>query len=521
MKLKYLHYFAFITLFFVQGYAQEKNKIYFDSEWKKTTKDKAKYYRILPLETKGDKVLIKGYYISGKPQMKGLAYNDDKVYNDGLLNYVDGEDISWYFENGNLQVSCSFFHGDLHGHYTEYYENGKVREELYYLNGNKQGKASYFNKDGKLLTSFVYQNDEPYDGITNCFSVYEKGKLKEEKLFYENTNQLAYEAYYKENTIAERFYYKNGDRINQVGGYKKQKGNTITFYPSEKCGYVIGIKHLKAIRKDMPEWNEFFYDPDGKIRFKGKNKHGGPFEGTFYKKNVNFLSGETDVLSFSENYKQQRLINEKAYINDSLIANCSYVDNKPLDGKVVYYGRVDFDNRYLFIITPLKNGYVHGKQSLFEKVDDIRRNRILSYFHYQNGKKEGKSSVYDRYYEENFDVIYKNDKPYKGIIVDSNSIYTYDKGKVIKEKRGLQYKNHYYFEIYQNNIKTTIGYDFDDDNGDKIESGTFKNNKPFNGYFLDTKSKKITLDYYKNGIKKGELLIKYIENEEEIMIDDN
>ena len=70
---------------------QDKDTLYYDSNWKESTKDNYEYYRALPLKTTGSLSLIVDYYKNGKMQMQGYAYTDS-------LNIFVG-DVYWYLEN--------------------------------------------------------------------------------------------------------------------------------------------------------------------------------------------------------------------------------------------------------------------------------------------------------------------------------------------------------------------------------------------------------------------------------------
>ena len=69
-----------ILAFFVfqNGYgqvAEQKDTLYFDRQWKPTTRQNHEYYR-LHLEKTGKLSLIIDYYKNGNMQMQGYAYTD-------------------------------------------------------------------------------------------------------------------------------------------------------------------------------------------------------------------------------------------------------------------------------------------------------------------------------------------------------------------------------------------------------------------------------------------------------------
>lgn len=117
-------------------------------------------------------------------------------------------------------------------------------------------------------------------------------------------------------------------------------------------------------------------------------------------------------------------------------------------------------------------------------------------------------------------MVYKKNKPYNGVLKKNGDILEYKRGKIIKEKKRIFYKDYSYFEIYKNKIKVAIEYDFLDADRKEIESGILKKGKPYNGYFFNKKIKKTTLDYYRKGIKKTNLS-KILQDVEVIEIIDN
>jgi hypothetical protein len=65
---------VFFFLQFALGYSQQqKDTIYYNKTWSNTTKDKAVFYRPLPLEQKDTLYVVKDYYKNGALQMEGLS----------------------------------------------------------------------------------------------------------------------------------------------------------------------------------------------------------------------------------------------------------------------------------------------------------------------------------------------------------------------------------------------------------------------------------------------------------------
>ncbi|WP_165748306.1 toxin-antitoxin system YwqK family antitoxin [Cellulophaga sp. Z1A5H] len=486
----------FSVLLFNIAYSQVKETIYFNTNWEQTTKDAAAYYRNLPLEEKDNLVLIKDYYISGAPQMIGWARKEDES--------ILVEEVKWFHENGNLKQIAHYFlnsniapDGLQYGDYKVYYENGKIYREEHYFMGGLNGISNYYDDNGEIITSCVYENDRPIEGVTNCFTTYKEGKLIERKLLYEDTNQVAYEEYRdisdkRNNSIV--YYNKSGEIVRE----KK-----IKFYPSKKCGYVLGIKHIKDIFRSYakPSDEELFFDKSGEILYKGITKYGSPFNGSFFNTDSRLSEESEDELYYIETYKEGKIKNIKTYLKDSIFTEGNFVNEEPHDGTFQFV--TYFNNRQASVVSTLKDGLKEGKESYYEEIKDINKNKTLAYFYYKNGKKDGESSIYSNIDRIFYTMVYKDDEPFEGFIKDKNhTVLHYKNGKIVMQKKWMSYKDYTYYEIYKNDVKTGVEYNFLDDDGQEIAPGVFKNGKPYSGFFFNTDIDTITLEYYRAGIRQ-------------------
>ncbi len=503
--MKQLTLLVFILLIFNKmSFSQVKDTVYFNSKWEKTTKNKASFYRNIPLEQKEDLVLIKNYYISGSIQFIGWAKQRD-------TNIFEGE-VKWFYDNGNLSKVANYIvdnvivNGALDGDYKEYYENGTLKIEEVYLFGSRK-KGRYYDVNGKLIGSCTYKNNDPFEGKTNCFTVYEGGRLLERKLYYEDTKGLAFEGYYRANNKYykdETYYKKNGEVLKNLKGVGTNL--SIKFHSSKKCGYVIGIKLIKEGSKYLsPADKEYYYNKKGELSAEGINKYGKPFNGTFYDDPFAFYEITSrkieDESYYLSHYKEGELINIKEFLNEKLFANGDFLNNEPYNGTFVNKKLLN-KNSYTAVYT-LKNGLKEGKMSYYISIADISIDRTIAFYNYKNGKKEGESSIYDGYDNKHYKMLYKNDMPYEGFLKNEDSnLLQYKNGHVVGERKNAYYKDYHYYEIYKKGIKTSIEYGFLDHENKKIEPGIFRNGKPYSGYFFNTKLKEIVLDYYKAGIKQ-------------------
>lgn len=158
---------AFLFIFTLSAYAQ-KDTIWFDTNWKKTTKNNANFYRA-QIVKKGDKFWVVDYYISGSKQMEGFSMKEDAEVYDGI--------VKWYHENGKTFQVVTYKEGELNGKRQVYYENGNIKNETTYLQGKMDGKWKELYENGMLKESGSYEKGQK-EGTWKTF--YTNGKLKDE-----------------------------------------------------------------------------------------------------------------------------------------------------------------------------------------------------------------------------------------------------------------------------------------------------------------------------------------------------
>lgn len=152
--------FFISSLSFAQG-----DSIWFDANWKKTTKDKALYFRKVP-QKKGKGFWFQDFYVSGKKQMEGLSLKKDTEFYDGQ--------VIWYYENGKIFQKVNYINGYLNGERLVYFENGKLKAKLIYNRGRKNGISREYYQDGRLKAQGNYRANKKvgtwkrfyYDGVS-------------------------------------------------------------------------------------------------------------------------------------------------------------------------------------------------------------------------------------------------------------------------------------------------------------------------------------------------------------------
>jgi len=157
----------------------QTDTIYFDAQWKKTTKDNASYYRTAQQQPDG-KYYVQDHYLNGHLQMT-YYYKDPNLDEAGKTgNFI------YYDSLGYIAVKGEYFNNVRKGVWKYYYDNGtNLRLETDYLvdtnfikytfydsithkkiaqgnmlKGNKDGVWKYYSpQNGNLQALFFFKND--------------------------------------------------------------------------------------------------------------------------------------------------------------------------------------------------------------------------------------------------------------------------------------------------------------------------------------------------------------------------
>ena len=150
--------------FFMNAYAQnqiKKDTLYFDENWKPTTKSNYEFYRPLPLNKIGDLSLIKDFYKNGTMQMQGYVYTDS-------LDVLVG-DIYWYDKKG-FDYSFEQFLNLTNETLVYYHNNGSVWKTIEYKNDVKEGVVKVYNNKRELIFSEEFKKGINSTNQLNKFS---------------------------------------------------------------------------------------------------------------------------------------------------------------------------------------------------------------------------------------------------------------------------------------------------------------------------------------------------------------
>lgn len=181
---------SLLLFLFQTAEAQDTMRIYYDSDWKETTKSKMVFYR-KSFENKNKIWAVLDYYADGRLQMSGFYtekefkfktgdffyyYENGKIHthtiykNDSTIDFdesyfengklesqsktVNGKDtLRRYFENGKLEVMAEMKNGEQHGTSVYYGVKGNISSEGKYYKGYKTGEWKYYDENGDYISS--------------------------------------------------------------------------------------------------------------------------------------------------------------------------------------------------------------------------------------------------------------------------------------------------------------------------------------------------------------------------------
>lgn len=165
---KYILSSLILLFYFSASLYAQNDTLWYDSNWNKTKKNNASFYRSEVVK-KGNSYWFVDYYISGSKQMEGLSSDPDKEVYQGV--------IKWYHENGKVFQNVNYNNGILNGKRQVYFENGNLKSEETYKDGKKEGKWKSWYEDGNIKETGFFENGQK-EGLWKTY--YTNGKIKNE-----------------------------------------------------------------------------------------------------------------------------------------------------------------------------------------------------------------------------------------------------------------------------------------------------------------------------------------------------
>ncbi|RZJ44882.1 MAG: hypothetical protein EOO19_11550 [Chryseobacterium sp.] len=496
--------FLIISCLFLQMlFSQKSDPIYYDKDWEVTTKANASFYRLMPLKQLGELVLLQDFYINGTQQFEGYVLKTNEN------EYVG--DVVWYNVNGNDENFKQYRNDTKNLTLLYYHSNGKIRKKVQYKNGVKDGEAIIYATDGTVLMKGIYAKGKPesgsfervrhnddYDYNSNVEEASEdkalvtteevmvsplppidihtttvepqtvemtvpmdeglsknkkNRKTVSEKIFWENSKQLAQETVYEIDSsdfkpIARKNYDKSGKLIQSLNethfqqyGNDIENGTEYQYYLQNN--FASNIKSISNLIKGEESGKEIMYFPNGEIaletnyknglkegeeivfnenktvKSKRVYKEGEPFNGNFDERvggvfvNQNYLNGvkEGEAIAVDE--------------ENQIVAKGVYKNGKPFNGIFIEDNENRSDNYDLINVE-------NFKKTGLQKVFGYRLENLIRTYTIKDDKLNGMTTFY-----EDGKVVgtleYKNDEPYDGTLVESEKTSVFKNGKITEE----------------------------------------------------------------------------------------
>lgn len=272
-------FYVFPLFFFAILIFSQQNTLYFDQQWKPTTKDKAAFSRPMPLPKSGTLELLRDYYYpSGKLQMQGYFQNGIE------RNYVG--DIYWYNEDGSDKSSENYINKTKQKKLSYHFDNGKIWKTVEYGDSLKNGKTIEYKPDGSILGECIYENGSVISG--NCGNSYDDTyyqrfnvKTKEREYVsipqYDGKNRFYTQNYYYKNSLknAVQLKFKNNrvyeETLFDEAGNILQKIDSLSYFKNTdalKNGKDYRYNTNRSALLDLDSYTEYQSFPfdDVKLR---------------------------------------------------------------------------------------------------------------------------------------------------------------------------------------------------------------------------------------------------------------
>ncbi|SKC10320.1 Antitoxin component YwqK of the YwqJK toxin-antitoxin module [Sphingobacterium nematocida] len=528
---------------------QAQDTLYFDKDWKETTKEKHLYYRPLPMRKIGELLLMQDYYRNGQLQMQGYVRADNPE------SYVG--DAYWYDEQG--------FDSDMNQHKNKstvkelvyYHTDGSLWQKITYSSTGEKEKITTYLKDKIIAVGFIsasgkfsgtfsysqpiiyYESNSDEDTLIETTApallMPKESAKKTEPDFYfitafwNNGNKasetkVVYTTYGSTTEVYKKHWDKTGKLLSER---KYNNDDQPSFYVKQdyytQNYFAISLAETISYKNNEKDGISIVYDTNGDTLYRSKFVHGAlqqvnifknnkVSQRNIYQENVPYDGVFTEEMGgVSRAFKLRKgvKIDEEVLIeteSSKTIARGTYKNGQPWSGS--FYHEAD-----LYEILSYENGLQNGVQRVYNNLyfEDIKEE-----YEMKNGIREGYRKIYeaDNLIEES---VYKNNQIVSGTIQEGDAKLTYVDGKLKTRnlfKQGIDNRPSSKEEFEGNALKSISYFDFSIKENPKASyTGYFRNEKPFDGYFkLDTLIDEIPLiDYYENGVLKYKYSFEFIE----------
>ena len=341
-----------------KGKLYKHGYLFYDGEFKDGIfNGKGKLYK----EHYNNVLIYDGEFKDGIFNGFGKIYNEEYLYYEG--NFVNNEIIGKgikYYKNGKKHIEGDFIFKNKNEKIDFEFSKKYAKGILYDLNGDKLCETKIIDFIPK-----VYHNDKYllYEGDFLDYKYHGIGKLYAEDLQYisnvENNFVLIYEGGFNKNLyegygkLYKKFYEKLYYEGNFING--KIKGKGIRYYKN-------GSKKLEGIFEDNNIFEGNYYNPEGKIIWKGKIVND-----IFCDTNYIELYNDNGFLLYKNKIKIDNNINE-IYNNLELFKDIIFCREKTLSS-IFNPKKIYKKKEYITKISFISEGYA-GMTSLVKRFTD-------------------------------------------------------------------------------------------------------------------------------------------------------
>jgi len=162
----------------------------------------------------------------------------------------------YWFENGNIQISCNYLDNKVDGLMKTYYPDGNIREEQEFSLGFPHGKKTTWDIKGNLSLSCSFRNGKLHGRYTVWYpgriiqmeGNYIDGREDGIWLYYDASGKVIGEGNFTRGTGIQKAFYDNG-ALKQVTRYTDgEKDGDEIFYRPDGTTEVINHYKLGKIR---------------------------------------------------------------------------------------------------------------------------------------------------------------------------------------------------------------------------------------------------------------------------------
>lgn len=369
-------------------------------------------------------------------------------------------------------------------------------EKKYWLDSNLLAQVKGYKRTAYGYKELELISQKNYDKSGKLLQDLKKGSLN-----YGNqvTNGIDYE-YYTQNEFI------TGIKTTTPYVNEQISGKVISYFPNDKTStitnYNEGYKNGETLE----------YSQLGVLLKKLVYKDNEPFDGHFS------IPFDRDI-TIESTYKNGLQEGEAIAKTDSgaVVAKGIYKNGKPFQGTFFIKDYESYrDDKYEII--NVVNFEKEGKQTTY----DFDYLQPVETYTLKNGKKNGESVFYK---DEKVvsTIIYKDNKPYEGVLTEKNEISTYKNGTMTQlvTSKSFQNEDQKITRQFENNLPTIATYKnqfiiTEDPREEYI--GIYKNGLPFDGYFYDNESEFKRVNLYKNGALIYQYSNDYLKNMERYVL---